>query len=155
MLSVQLRSNWRGWLHRVCTRKRHQMRHLCDLGCLLAKQVLSQLSYTPTAGVTFILKHFRPFQNPFPRILVRTVPKPSQNSRLRGCHQSCTQICSSQIGSWCFEAGFFRSFATVFRILRESCSSDAARATPMAPTSAQYVKIACDLAALLSSSLLP
>jgi hypothetical protein len=32
---------------------------------LLAKQVLSQLSYTPTAGVTFILKHFPPFQNPF------------------------------------------------------------------------------------------
>ncbi len=25
---------------------------------LLAKQVLSQLSYTPTVGVTFILKHF-------------------------------------------------------------------------------------------------
>jgi len=33
--------------------KRHQMRHLCDLPCLLAKQVLSQLSYTLTAG-TFI-----------------------------------------------------------------------------------------------------
>jgi len=32
---------------------------------LLAKQVLSQLSYTPTVGTTFILKHFRPFQNPF------------------------------------------------------------------------------------------
>jgi hypothetical protein len=26
---------------------------------LLAKQVLSQLSYTPAFGVTFILKHFR------------------------------------------------------------------------------------------------
>ena len=25
---------------------------------LLAKQVLSQLSYTPTVGVAFILKHF-------------------------------------------------------------------------------------------------
>jgi hypothetical protein len=25
-----------------------QMRHLCDLRCLLAKQMLSQLSYTPT-----------------------------------------------------------------------------------------------------------
>jgi len=25
------------------------MRHLCDLRCLLAKQVLSQLSYTPAA----------------------------------------------------------------------------------------------------------
>jgi hypothetical protein len=31
---------------------------------LLAKQVLSQLSYTPTVGVLFIVKHFRPFQNP-------------------------------------------------------------------------------------------
>src|ERR1019366_3025167 len=28
------------WLHRVSPRKRHQMRHLCDLACLLAKQVL-------------------------------------------------------------------------------------------------------------------
>ena len=34
-------------------------------GPLLAKQVLSQLSYTPTVGVTFILKHFHRFQNPF------------------------------------------------------------------------------------------
>ena len=29
-------------------RKRHQMRHLCEFACFLAKQVLSQLSYTPT-----------------------------------------------------------------------------------------------------------
>ena len=48
--SVQLQSNSRGWLHRAVPRKRHQMRHLCDLPCLLAKQVLSQLSYTPTAS---------------------------------------------------------------------------------------------------------
>src|ERR1700730_11347810 len=34
---------------------------------LLAKQVLSQLSYTPTFGVTFILKHFRALRNPFLR----------------------------------------------------------------------------------------
>ena len=34
---------------------------------LLAKQVLSQLSYTPTVGVTFILEHFRGIQNPFLR----------------------------------------------------------------------------------------
>jgi hypothetical protein len=34
---------------------------------MLAKQVLSQLSYTPTVGPTLILKHFRPFQNPFLR----------------------------------------------------------------------------------------
>jgi transposase len=37
---------------------------------VLAKQVLSQLSYTPTARVTFILKHFSRFQNPFPRIFI-------------------------------------------------------------------------------------
>src|SRR6267142_2675069 len=47
---------------------------------LLAKQVVSQLSYTPTAGVTFILKHLRRFQNPFLRFLrhhcTKTVPKP-------------------------------------------------------------------------------
>ena len=42
---------------------------------LLAKQVLSQLSYTPTARVTFILKHFSRFQNPFPRIFITTVPE--------------------------------------------------------------------------------
>jgi hypothetical protein len=47
-ISVQRQSNSRGWLHRVVPRKRHQMRHLCDLACLLAKQVLSQLSYTPS-----------------------------------------------------------------------------------------------------------
>ena len=34
---------------------------------LLAKQVLSQLSYTPTVAAPFILKHFRGFQNPFLR----------------------------------------------------------------------------------------
>src|SRR6266850_4196309 len=33
----------------------------------LAKQVLSQLSYTPTVGVKSILKHFRRFRNPFLR----------------------------------------------------------------------------------------
>ena len=37
---------------------------------MLAKQVLSQLSYTPTAGTTLILKHFSRFQNPFPRIFI-------------------------------------------------------------------------------------
>ena len=38
---------------------------------LLAKQVLSQLSYTPTVGVPFILKHLPAFQNPFLRICVQ------------------------------------------------------------------------------------
>jgi len=36
------------------------MRHLCDLTCLVAKQVLSELSYTPTIRTTFILKAFLP-----------------------------------------------------------------------------------------------
>ena len=37
---------------------------------LLAKQVLSQLSYTPTVEVTLILKHFRARRNPFLRFSV-------------------------------------------------------------------------------------
>jgi len=41
------------------------MRHLCDFARFLAKQVLSQLSYTPTVEVTLILKYFRPLRNPF------------------------------------------------------------------------------------------
>ena len=36
---------------------------------LLAKQVLSQLSYTPTVGLILILKHFSQLQNPFRRRL--------------------------------------------------------------------------------------
>src|SRR6267142_3884501 len=48
---------------------------------LLAKQVLSQLSYTPTVGVTFILEHFRGIQNPFLRFSVITVPKPPGKSK--------------------------------------------------------------------------
>src|SRR5207244_12992353 len=47
---------------------------------LLAKQVLSQLSYTPTVGVPFIIKHLLRCQNPFPPHFrchcTRTVPKP-------------------------------------------------------------------------------
>jgi len=69
-LSVQRQSNSRGWLHRAFPCKRHQTRHLCDLLCLLAKQVLSQLSYTPTREATLILKHFPPFRNPVLRIFV-------------------------------------------------------------------------------------
>ena len=51
---------------------------------LLAKQVLSQLSYTPTVGTTFILKHFGRFQNPFLRLSIIIVPKLYQNPRLQG-----------------------------------------------------------------------
>ena len=39
-------------------RKRHQMRHLFDFACFLAKQVLSRLSYTPTVGTTFNSRAF-------------------------------------------------------------------------------------------------
>jgi hypothetical protein len=51
---------------------------------LLAKQVLSQLSYTPTVGVTFILKHLRALRNLFLRFSVIAVPKLYQNPRKRG-----------------------------------------------------------------------
>jgi hypothetical protein len=40
--SVQLQSNSRGWLHRVIPRKRHQMRHSCNLACFIAKHALSK-----------------------------------------------------------------------------------------------------------------
>jgi hypothetical protein len=49
--SVQLQSNSRGWLHRMFPRKRHQTRHLVNFAGLLAKQVLSQLSYTPQTTI--------------------------------------------------------------------------------------------------------
>jgi hypothetical protein len=51
---------------------------------LLAKQVLSQLSYTPTFGVTFILMYFRALRNPFLRFFVITLPKLYQNPRKQG-----------------------------------------------------------------------
>ena len=51
---------------------------------LLAKQVLSQLSYTPTVKVTLILKHFRALRNPFLRFSVITVPKLYHNPRQQG-----------------------------------------------------------------------
>ena len=41
-----------------------------EISLRLAKQVLSQLSYTPTVGGTFILKHFRARRNPFLRFSV-------------------------------------------------------------------------------------
>jgi hypothetical protein len=41
---------------------------------VLAKQVLSQLSYTPTVRVTFNLKYLPPFRIPILRKIVITVP---------------------------------------------------------------------------------
>jgi hypothetical protein len=48
------------------------------------------------------------------------------------------------------QAGFFKRSATVFKISCESASSDTARASDIAPTSALKVKIALDLASRLS-----
>src|SRR5258708_28594493 len=50
---------------------------------LLAKQVLSQLSYTPTEGVTPILKHLPPFRklNPPPAIWSEPWRDPNPASR--------------------------------------------------------------------------
>ena len=42
---------------------------------LLAKQVLSQLSYTPTEEVPFILKHLPQLPNPFLRVFIETVSR--------------------------------------------------------------------------------
>jgi hypothetical protein len=53
-------------------------------GPLLAKQVLSQLSYTPTEAATFILKHLPRFQNPFLRVFIEAVPKLFQNPLFQG-----------------------------------------------------------------------
>src|ERR1700722_4197915 len=53
-------------------RKRHQMRHLCDFACFLAKQVLSQLSYTPIPMFLFILNQLRILA---PLETVQTVPE--------------------------------------------------------------------------------
>ena len=36
--------------------------------------ILDQLSYTPTVGLTSILKHFPQFKNPFPRLLCQWNP---------------------------------------------------------------------------------
>jgi hypothetical protein len=49
-----------------------------------------------------------------------------------------------------FEAEFFKSFPTVSSISRESDSSDTARASDIAPTSALKIKTALDLAVRLS-----
>lgn len=59
----------------------------------LAKQVLSQLSYTPTFGVTFILKHFRARRNPFLRFFVISVPKLYQNPHKQGLRSPCQDLC--------------------------------------------------------------
>jgi hypothetical protein len=48
---------------------KHRMERLEWLS-VLAKQVLSQLSYTPTLAATAILKHFPPFQKSNRKLLV-------------------------------------------------------------------------------------
>ncbi len=44
--------------------------------------------------------------------------------------------CYALLTSWCSKEGFFRSSDTVFKISCESASSDTARASAIAPTSA-------------------
>ena len=56
---------------------------------MLAKQVLSQLSYTPTVGSTLILKHFRPFQNPFLRFSIIHGVNPYFETVFGGRASSC------------------------------------------------------------------
>src|SRR6266478_4761952 len=64
-LSVQFQSNSRGWLHGMFPRKRHQMRYLCDSHCLVTKQPLSQLNYTPRFN-HMILMDFYEVDYPLP-----------------------------------------------------------------------------------------
>jgi hypothetical protein len=45
-----------------------------ERGLVPAKQVLSQLSYTPIREAALILKHFPPFRNPDLRIFLIIVP---------------------------------------------------------------------------------
>jgi hypothetical protein len=59
------------------------------------------------------------------------------------------EVCYA-FASACFEPDFFKSFPTVSSISRESVSSDTARASDIAPTSALKIKIALDLAVPLS-----
>jgi hypothetical protein len=59
----------------------------------LAKQVLSQLSYTPTVGVAFILKHFRAFQKSNPPFSAITVPELCQNHRRRADAGTAQRSC--------------------------------------------------------------
>jgi hypothetical protein len=61
---------------------KHRMEGLEWLA-MLAKQVLSQLSYTPTVEVTLILKYFRARRNPFLRIMVKWSEPLSRNSETR------------------------------------------------------------------------
>jgi len=68
-------------------------------------------------------------------------PHPADDRTLSGSHT---------LLPWLAFAESFRSSATVFRISRESASSDTARANDIAPTSALKVKIALDLAVRLS-----
>src|SRR5882757_4735813 len=61
------------------------------------------------------------------------------------------EICYAFASGW-FTAEFFKRSPTVSSISRERASSDTARASAIAPTSALKIKIALDLAARLSLS---
>src|SRR5260370_40662455 len=59
-----------------------------ERGPVLAKQVLSQLSYTPTK-TTLILNHSLPFRIPILRKIVFTVPNRLQSNCLCLCQILC------------------------------------------------------------------
>src|SRR6266853_4947382 len=79
-------------------RERHQTRHLVNFAGLLAKQVLSQLSYTPTVGFSFILKHLPPFRIPFLRNIVSGDHGPAYPSL--GCDFPGDTAQSCSLGAW-------------------------------------------------------
>ena len=78
-----------------------------ERGLVLAKQVLSQLSYTPTK-TTLILKHLPTFRIPIVREIVMTVPNKLQSS----CRCLCQMLrycakcfCLSHVTLWVGEQG--------------------------------------------------
>ena len=85
-----------------------------------------------------------------PGLGVRCAGTRSSSSRWLRTSIACRRFDHLQF--WCPKSGFFRSSAAVFKISRERASSDTARASDIAPTSALKVRIALDLAARLSLS---
>jgi len=71
---------------------------------VLAKQVLSQLSYTPTK-TTLILNHLPPFRIPIVRQIVRTVPNKLQSS----CRCLCQILCQIAFSSHLLRSYFCKA----------------------------------------------
>lgn len=86
--------------------------------CCFARVATLLISHEYPANPTNGLRRgFRPLSSPDATAIVFVIHDDAAEATLRG--------------------ESVKSFATLFRISRESCSSDAARATPMVPTSAQ------------------